>query len=986
MKPFCTACLFLLLASGLLVPTLSGQIIEYPYYGKNRVIYESFPWRSYKTAHFEIYFYHDNPERLKILAGMCESAYKKVSSYLKHELSKPVPLIYYLTFTDFEQSNIFHVSEGVLGVSEPILFRTGVHGDMPLDELQTLIIHELTHVFEFDILWGSQGGALTAIYVPPLWTFEGLSEFNTHRWSPWSKLLVRDAVLNDRLPDLDESGEMISRFPLPRDPAYDFGHALYEYIAERFGPSAIRELWASLKTKPLLGKKDPFKRAFNVPWREFSSDFKKYLRQRAKPFRTRESPEDYSFPLGPEYPINPYYFAFSHALSPSGEIVATITYNAQDYDIDIVLLSAKDGTILKNITKGYTTRYEYIKFEIEPSLGRNLAWSPEGDRLAFFARHGRRHSLFIIEAFSGKTVAQYNLAIDQPNGPCFTPDGQHLLLTGFEKGVHDIFRFDLKSGELVNLTKNDLYEKAPAISPDGRWLAFTLRVDDCDKIFIAPMDDLSRRKQYTFGPGNTICPVFSPDGKTLYFSGDMREANNIYSLDLETGEVRRYTDVQTGNFYPEPVRSQPGRILFSSFNKGSFQIFRTDLSDQAVAEEGIGPAAGQASESTFHSFEPILSVDIQKEKIEPYKGMGQLYVTSRPPIDAVVSSDGSIYGGSALAFSDLMGDHLFSVLAYQVRSFRSYDLSYLNQRGRLQWMLNAYQYTLFYYPDYATYDPYVYNTITYSDAIAQRQMTGLQLLAYYPLNLYSRLQGGLGYLQYEEDYLDPYLMRQVAPRQYAQFLNGHTLLASFSLVGETTHFKAYGPAQGATFRLTVSQSLPLAKSFLRYTNLEADLRRYLYIGSDFLLAFRWVGFASLGRDVYFHYYGGNNQVRSAYYYNLVATQGWYFNAEFRFPLVAAASTVIGLIGPIRGVLFFDITQAKIKGFPSKFYVLPEVYGAEPQAYDALGSFGFGFETFLLGWPIHIEFAKRLYFPRALNPLDYVVSGNYEAKFWIGFDF
>jgi WD40 repeat protein len=986
MKTFNAVCLFLLLASGLLLPTLSGQVIEYPYYGKNRVIYESFSWRSYKTDHFEIYFYKDNPERLKVLASMCESAYQQVSSTLKHELSKRVPLIYYLTFTDFEQSNIFQVSEGVLGVSEPILFRTGVHGDMPLDELQTLIIHELTHVFQFDMLWGSQGGALTALYVPPLWTFEGLSEFTTRKWSTWSNLLVRDAVLNDRLPELDEAGEMISRYPQARDPAYDFGHVLYEYIVERFGPNAIRELWASLKNKPLLGKKDLFKRAFNVKWREFSFDFKKYLRQRAKPFQTRESPEDYSFPLGPEFPINPYYFAFSHALSPSGEIVATITFNAQDYDIDIVLLSAKDGTILKNITKGYTTRYESIKFEIDPSRGRTLAWSPEGDRLAFFARHGRRHSLFIIEAFSGKTLAQYDLAIDQPNGPCFTPDGQHLLLTGFEKGIHDIFRLDLHSGELVNLTKDDLYEKAPAISPDGRWLAFTLRMNDYDKIFLAPLEDLSRRTQYTFGPGNTISPSFSPDGKTLYFSGDMRETHNIYSLDLDKGEVRRYTDVKTGNFYPESMRGQPGRILFASFNKGSFQLFRAELQAQAVPEDGIGPSAARGNEPSFRPFEPIIAVDIQKEKIEPYKGMGQLYVTSRPPIDAVVSSDGSIYGGSAIAFSDLMGDHLFSVLAYQVRSFRSYDLSYLNQRGRLQWMLNAFQYTLFYYPDYATYNPSVYNTITYSDAIAQRQMTGFQLLAYYPFNLYYRLQGSLGYLHYEEDYLDPYLMRQIAPRQYAQFLNGHTLQVSFSLVGETTRFKAYGPAQGHTFRLSISQSLPVVASFLRNTNLEADLRRYVYLGSDFLLAFRWVGFASLGRDVYFHYFGGNNQVRSANYYNLVATQGWYFNAEFRFPLVAAASTVIGLIGPIRGTLLFDIAQAKIKGFPSKFYVMPEVYGAEPRAYEALGSFGFGFETFLLGWPVHVEFVKRLYFPRLTNPLDYVISGDYEAKFWIGFDF
>ncbi len=67
--------------------------------------------------------------------------------------------------------------------------------------------------------------------------------------------------------------------------------------------------------------------------------------------------------------MNPYYFAFSHAISPSGELVATITFNALASDMDIVLLSAKDGRILKNITKGATTDYQYISYDIDPSNG-----------------------------------------------------------------------------------------------------------------------------------------------------------------------------------------------------------------------------------------------------------------------------------------------------------------------------------------------------------------------------------------------------------------------------------------------------------------------------------------------------------------------------------------------------------------------------------------------------------------------------------------
>jgi Tol biopolymer transport system component len=983
MKTIAPAVLAAALAAGTLAAPLPGQVITWPYYGKNRVLYESFQWRSYKTDHFEIFFYEDDEARLKRLAGMCESAYLRVSGKLKHELSKRVPLLYYVTFTDLEQSNVFRVSEGVLGVSEPVLFRTAVHGDMPLHELQDLLVHELTHVFEFDILWGSQGGALTALNIPPLWTFEGLSEFTTGKWSAWSRLIVRDAILSDRLPDLSETGDLITRYPMPRDPAYDFGHALYEFLAERYGPHAVRDLWAVLKNTPALSKRDPFQRAFNVKVQDVAFAFKKHLRDLARPFLLRESPEDYSTPIGPAFPINPYYFAFSHALSPSGEVVATITFNARDYDMDILLLSVKDGKVLKNVTRGYTTRYESLKYEIDPSLGRMLAWSPEGDILAFFARDGRRHSLFLIEAFSGRLVRRFPLDVDQPNGPCFTPDGRRLFLTGFRRGAHDIYRLDLESGALENVTRDEEFEKAPAVSPDGKSLVFSLRQGEHDKLFLAPVDDLSRRRQLTFGPGHTIAPRFSPDGERIFFSGDARDAYNVYSLDLKSGEVLRYTDVRTGNFFAEPLPGKPETIVFSSFNKSSFQLFRAE--PRGVREEGPPASVPPEEAGRPARFEPIVTVDVSREKIEPYRGLGNLYVSSRPPIDAIVSTDGSIYGGSAVAFSDLMGDHQFSVVAYQVRSFRSYDLTYLNQRGRLQWMFNAFQFTFFYYPDYAYYDPYVYETISYRDAIAQRQMTGARLAAYYPFNLYYRAQASFGYYHFEEDYLDPYLMRSVFDRAYASFLNGQILQASFSLVGETTRFKQYGPAQGHTFALTVSQSLPVSSAFLSNTNLEADVRRYFYIGADFLLALRWTGFASLGKNPYLFYFGGNNQVRSANYYNIVCTEGWYLNAELRLPLITAASTVVGMVGPVRGVVFFDVARAKLKGYPAKFYYLSGPSAAVKE-YDAIGSFGFGFEMIFLGLPIHVEFARRLYFASLSDPLGYESAGDYQAKFWVGFDF
>lgn len=961
-----------------------AQVIYAPYYGKNKVNYEKFNWNQYKTEHFNIYYYEDDVRILKSLAEMAESAYQRISQELKHPLTAPVPLIFYTTLTDFEQTNIYQVGEGVLGFAEPVLHRVAIHGDMTPDQVQDLIEHELTHIFEFDLLWGSPGAAVYAVNSPPDWIMEGYAEYNTGAWSYWSGLIVRDAVLNDRIPELTESGSLYSRYPLPRQPDYDFGHAMFDFIESKLGRNGIREFWSSLKNSPVVGRRDPLKRALNMKNKEFNQEFKKYLRARHKEFFTRENPEDYSIAIGPEFPLNPYYFSISHAVSPSGDIVAVLTQNYKDWDIDILLISTKDGSVIKNLTKGYSLRYEYIKFEVDPSMGKNLDWSFEGDWIAFFGRSGQKYSLFIVDPLTRKIQKKINVPFDQPSSPCFAPGAKEVLFTAYHKGFHDIFKVDLATEEIVNLTEDDLFEKAPAISPDGKKVVYTIRIDTYDKLFLSPLDDLKKKTQLTFGRGNTIAPHFTPDSKEIYFSGDMREAFNIYSLNCETGDLMRFTDVRTGNFYPTPVANNPKKIVFSSFNKGALQVFMSEF--EGEKEKTIVFSEKPADEE-YKKFEPLVSLEINEDNIKPHRSIGKLYLAARPPIDTLISTDGSIYGGSAISFSDILADYSLNFMAYQVRTFRSYNFEFYNLKRRLQYMVSAFHYTLFYYSPYDYYDPYISNYLNYSNAIATRSITGLNAAFYYPFNLYYRAVASLGYFRYEEDYLDPYISPGRGGAS-SMFLNGDLVSASFSLVGETTRFKMFGPVSGKTFALSLSQALPFSNRFIKNTTVEGDFRKYLYLGGNSLFAFRLYGFASRGKNPYISYYGGNNQVRSADYFGIVATEGWYANLELRLPLINIASTFIGAIGPVRATAFFDVTRSKIKGYDAIFatWTGGSYFDPEIRISEAIGSYGYGFEFFMFGFPMHIEFVKRLEWPDFSRPFKFDSYGNFSTRFWIGYDF
>jgi Tol biopolymer transport system component len=959
-----------------------AQFYYIPYYGKNKVQYSDFNWNTYRTEHFKIYHYVDNPKILKYIVEMAESAYAKISQDVKHSLSAEVPIIYYKTYTDFEQTNLLPASEGILGVSEPTLYRVIIYGDMTLDQTQTLIEHELSHIFEFDILFGSPGGGAYSLSYPPGWVMEGWCEYNTHVWDPWSLLAVRDAALNDRIPELAESGNLFSRYPMPRPPDYDFGHAMFEFIEHKFGKEGIREFWSSLKRSPLIGRRNPIKKVFKMSNKQFNHEFKKYLREEFKDFLDRENPEDYSMPLGPEFPMNPYYFAISHAVSPSGDIVAVLTANIRSSDLDIILISTKDGTVIKNITKGYTIQYEYIRYNIDPSEGADISWSPDGDKIAFFGRSGEKYALYIVDPISGKTIKEIYVSYDRPSSPYFYPDSDALLFAAFDNGIHDIYKVDLETEAFLNLTEDDLYEKAPSISPDGKLVAYTIRLDSYDKLFISPLDNLKDKTQLTFGRGNTSTPHFAPDSEEIYFSGDMKEANNIYSLNLKTGVQKRYTDVRTGNFLPIPLPNNPKKIVFSSFNKGALQIFKSDL--EGEVEKTVAFNAKLTGEE-FERFEPIVSLDINEEKIEAHKGLGKLYLAGRPPIDTYIASDGSIYGGAAISLSDILGDHTFTFMAYQVQSYRSYALSYINQKGRLQYAANLFQYTLFYYLA-SYYDPFYAESPLYTprNATATRKMTGAQFSIYYPFSRFYRAEASLGYLNYEEDYASD------IASGYGGFWNGNIVSADFALVGETTLFKyPYGPMSGNTFMVSLSQSLPVSKNFLQNTTLQADLRQYLYLGSDFLFALRFKAFASRGKNPYVFYWGGNNDVRSVGFYSIVGNEGWHANLEFRFPAINAAQTIIGQLGPFRGTFFFDLTRAKIQGYPAEIATIVYDDFGNPVDWsvsEAVGSYGWGFQFYFLGLPFHFDFARLITIDDFSWPFKMESSGKYKLTFWIGYDF
>ena len=68
--------------------------------------------------------------------------------------------------------------------------------------------------------------------------------------------------------------------------------------------------------------------------------------------------------------------------------------------------------------------------------------------------------------------------VDEILNPTWSPDGKAIAFTGMQRGLTDLFIYDLSSEPLRRLTNDAFAEVHPAWSPDGTRIAFaTDRLD-----------------------------------------------------------------------------------------------------------------------------------------------------------------------------------------------------------------------------------------------------------------------------------------------------------------------------------------------------------------------------------------------------------------------------------------------------------------------------------------------------------------------------
>jgi Tol biopolymer transport system component len=610
------------------------------------------------------------------------------------------------------------------------------------------------------------------------------------------------------------------------------------------------------------------------------------------------------------------------AWSPDGSRIVFTGYDGGLSDLFIV---NADGTGLQRLTDD---RYA----DLHP------AWSPDGRTIAFTTDRGPRTN-FETLAIGNMRVALYDLetrtvrmldGMDEgrSSNPQWAPDGGSLAYVSDRNGVPNIFLQDLASGRAYQLT--DFYSGVHGITSLSPVLSWARDADRLAFVYyekgqhdVYTIDDPRRLARDPWRPQETWPPAMA-----LTTTDAAQEAIEIAAADAAAAAAT-------------PQVGAGGSIYRSSDG------FR-------VADSLAAPALGTADSALIPLLEPVSIAalmdsvtlalpDTAAFEHADYKVRFSPDYIARPSIGYARDTFGrGVFGGSAIALSDILGNHQLVFAGYVNGRISEAQVlaAYANLSRRVNWAVGASQDPYFYLEPYQ-----IEATPEGTDFITNIRRLVIRSVfaqASYPVSRFQRFEGGFRFANVGDTRLrihepidgsgnytaDPYLEEDNLPG--VSFVQ-----PSLALVFDNALGGYVGPLYGRRSRFEIGQTI----GDWNFTQLTADYRRYDQLPGPFTLATRALYYGRVGRDAReFPVFAGTpdllrGHTSGSYRRNecfaandagtetgcaeldrLIGSQIAVASAELRFPLINASLNSLPLnFPPVEGVLFWDIGVAWNEG-------------------------------------------------------------------------
>jgi Tol biopolymer transport system component len=948
------------------------------YFGRNKVEYIDFDFRILATAHFDVYYYAREERAARLAAQLAERWYSRLSTVLRHEFQHRQPLVFYGSQAEFSQTNVVSglLPDSVGGVTESSKRRIVMPFAPTMAETNRVLGHEIVHAFQFDIARRHGGGT-----GQPLWFVEGMAEYLARgSLDSESSLWLRDAVLGERVParQKDAAGDLSP---------YQFGHAFWSYLGQRFGDDILEK--ALKPDKKSRKTKDRMRYATGQELEALYADWRSSVvgaySDRASIARLPRWARG-SMQIGP-------------ALSPDG--TQAVFFSERDrLSLDLFLADVNGGRIIRKLA----TTAASAEFESLQPLRSSGAWSPNGDRFAFAAVRQGRASLMLLDMRDGDRNREIAFTgLGQILSPTWSPDGHTIAFSALAGGFTDLYVYDLATGHLRQLTDDAFADLQPAWSHDGRSIAFVTERFSSDlrdlqfgrpRLAILDADAGTVRPVGAGAVAAHLSPQWSGDDRELYFVGDADGTTNVFRVGLQTSELHQVTNVATGvsGITPtSPVLSLAKNASvagFTVYENGRPQLVILDdpaaiLGDQVSGDPFDSRSGSPSANPTFAQGRPSGLVDrlladqqtglpaASSIAARPYasrlslEGVGQPYISSGGgPLGTFVR------GGGALVFGDMLGERRLGA-AVQVGNRlhdTAFEFRFLNQERRWNWGAVAeLEPGLRRYRRTSAIEHGGEAALLHQQDYLQRMQLRAAAVVAYPFSRGLRVEfsGGARHATYRSDIRSEIASAatgRVLATDRVELPGGRpTTVAEVAaaLVHDTTIFGPTGALLGSRYRFEIAPTV----GDLSYTRVLADYRRYLMPVRPYSVAVRVMHSGRYGRD------GNDPRLLSSFLASSYLVRGHRSDLHYCHPDVtrSCGDELLGnrlLVAnvevrvPIWGILTRQIDYGPL---PADAFVFADggMVWSEPGRRSGISSLGGGIRVNAGGLPLELAAIRAL---------------------------
>ncbi len=849
-------------------------------------------WATLTTRHFDLH-YPSGMENIAVKAAeIAESSYIRVSNHLRHEMNRIIPVVIYPPGHDppgCSPSGSQTENCNPEQIRQKDTITVSFNGSYA--DLQKSITRRMTHVFIYSIAretpWHNAAIRSNRI---PFWLKEGIARYLSSGFDVTAEMKLRDIIQGSRF---FGTRDLWDRNDGRDDELPAEGQALCYFLVKRFGKETLGELIRDFLDIGFFD--DAFRAATGKSAEDLDREWAAFLLDRYK----------YATPL-PEtgksmLKINAPPGIMIPAVSPDGKMIAALFGRQGQEDLLVFDISIGRTTTIqraKTLLRGSGCH------SIKPVAARDnrISWSPDGRIILLAGLVKDRPGLLFIDAATGRIIVSMPLPFSIIKDPALSPDGRFIAFSGIAGSAENIYVFDRRKNTITRVTDDDFSDRFPVITADGVSIIFSTNWNIKDNpaqtgYHIHQIDiKTGRRTELAAGGENNIQPELSSDGKKLLFISDRNGLDSLYIYTFATKNISRFPVQTAAVLNPRWLQGSSSFIFTCRKNQSTIIAMGTAdgavIFDPASREPDLSPASYQESyvdprEYAFHPYQP---------HVQP----GWLQLGSA----GTINNSYLCYLQAGL--TDYMGRHRLIVGATYVRVPRKNDIN-----ASLAYYLRIQRTTLG-FGIYRQSNPLAIHSLDEMLDLSPQQSFGIHAMEHYG-----------GYLSIQRWMVKSFNMSINTSvgryeKEYHQTDWRHDLHMTFGKLSFLAEYNTQQrglmiPVRGSQFQIIAEHAVDFTGK-KSYTRLCIDLRHQFLFSRQFLLFLRGAGATLIGSNHggFQHYLGGFGSLRG---YNLNSISGknmFLFNTELRFTPVDWNTFGMPWSGGLRNigiVLFFDAGSA-----------------------------------------------------------------------------